>query len=92
MNNEEKEMEDRFTPEGVPVTTPMGIEMNRIFNQPSQNTYANNKTKKRRIKTKNSKHPLNKTTTKIENTSNNEITQSLSVVIILILLGGLSWL
>ncbi|MEO0216278.1 MAG: hypothetical protein ABIL14_04610 [candidate division WOR-3 bacterium] len=93
-NDKKKEknndMKDRFTPEGIPITTPLEVGIDGIL-QTFDNIHHNNKTRKG-TKINKAGKSLKSTSDKIEYIDTNEAAVSLATVIILILLGGLSWL
>ncbi len=85
------DMEDRFTPEGIPVTAPLEVGLYGILHT-FGDIHHDNSTTRKEIKINKAEKSIKGTSDKMEYTGNNGTAVSLVTVIILILLGGLSWL
>ncbi|MEO0096322.1 MAG: hypothetical protein ABIL70_09485 [candidate division WOR-3 bacterium] len=94
-NDKKKEknndMKDRFTPEGIPITTPLEVGIDGIL-QTFDNIHRDNNKTRKGTKINKAGKSLKRTSNKIDYPGTNETAVSLVTVIILILLGGLSWL
>lgn len=90
--NRDNYMEDRFTPEGIPIIEPPWERIESALSEYPRNMSSDKKKTKKGDKVKKIKSLTGQTFNKLNSPGSNEITQSIFVIVILILFGGLSWL